>query len=393
MRRFRLFCWLVLGAVGAGWAAPVVRASLIVPAYNSSNFSAKIYLDFYGDTTADWGTYHPGTTPAYSTDADTNNFSQEELDNIYKIWQGVSEKYSPFRINVTTVDPHTESGATRIVIGGSGSWAPAGSGGIAIEGSWANTGSNFPNLAFVFPGHLDNGNPKYVAEASAHEAGHGFGLNHQSLYDNGNLVAEYNPGDANRAPIMGVSYYSARGQWWLGPTPDSVGIFQDDLKVISSKGGSLTNGFGYRVDDHPSLPTDAGDPLTIAPDFSISAKGIIELSTDADFFSFTAGISGEANIRADVAPFAAMLDLSLGLYDSDGNLLVSSATASLAESVDYLVSAGQTYKLGVSSAGNYGDIGQYSISGFIPEPGSASALLLLASPLLRGKTGRRRRLA
>src|SRR5436309_2130951 len=99
MRRSRLFCGLVMGAIGAGWAAPVARASLIVPAYSSSTFSSKIYLDFDGDTTADWGTYHPGTTPAYSTDADTDNFSQEELDNIYKIWQGVSEKYSPFRIN------------------------------------------------------------------------------------------------------------------------------------------------------------------------------------------------------------------------------------------------------------------------------------------------------
>src|SRR3954469_21110286 len=112
-------------------------AALMVPAYNSfPSATAKIYLDFDGDNTATYGDYHPGVTPAYSIDADADNFSDAELENIHRIWMGVSEKYSPFRINVTTVDPMRESNAiTRIVIGGSGLWAPVGSGGIGITGS------------------------------------------------------------------------------------------------------------------------------------------------------------------------------------------------------------------------------------------------------------------
>src|ERR1043166_5539561 len=102
----RIACLFALAIVLIAPAA--VRAALVVPAYNSSTFGAKIYLDFDGDTTATYGNYTPGTTPAYDIDGDPTSFSQQELDNIKSIWMGVSEKYSPFRINVTTVDPHTE---------------------------------------------------------------------------------------------------------------------------------------------------------------------------------------------------------------------------------------------------------------------------------------------
>ena len=376
---------ILLCLICAVLAVPLrARAALIVPAYNSSSFGAKVFLDFDGDTTASYGTYTPGTTPAYDIDGDPTSFSQQELDNIKLIWMGVAEKYSPFRLNVTTVDPHTEINATRVVIGGDGAWAPSPPGGgrpggIGIQGSWANTGLNFPNLAFVFPVNLNNGFARYVAEAAAHEAGHGFGLDHQSLYVNGNFVAEYNPGDADRAPIMGKSYFATRGQWWLGPTPNVSQ--QDDLKIISSKGGSLTNGFGFRVDDHPSDPLATADALLQGPDLSISGQGIIEQNTDSDFFSFvTAG--GPAVIHADVAPFAPMLDLSLGLYNSDGNPLISAATSSLGETISTTLLPG-SYKIGISSAGGYGDIGQYFISGFVPEPSTLSAFSLLALTLIR----------
>ena len=362
-----------------------VRAALVVPAYNSSTYDATIFLDFDGDTTPNYGQYHPGTTPAYDIDGDPTSFSQQELDNIKSIWMGVSEKYSPFQLNVTTVDPQGVGEYTRVVIGGDGAWAPSPPGGgkpggIGIEGSWANPSSNYPNLAFVFPVNLNNGFARYVAEAAAHEAGHGFGLDHQSLYVNGNFTAEYNPGDANRAPIMGKSYFATRGQWWLGPTPNVSQ--QDDLKIISSTGGSLTNGFGYRPDDHPSNVLAAGDALLEGPDLSLSGQGIIEKNTDADFFSFvTAG--GPAIIHADVAPFAPMLDLSLGLFDAAGNPLMSSATSSLGETISTTLLPG-TYKIGVSSAGGYGDIGQFFITGFVPEPSMPLAgLALLTSLVLR----------
>ena len=44
----------------------------------------------FGDTTADFGPYHPNTTPAYDIDGDPSNFSDVELENIHKIWMGVA---------------------------------------------------------------------------------------------------------------------------------------------------------------------------------------------------------------------------------------------------------------------------------------------------------------
>jgi len=371
------------------WAS----AAPIVPIYHSApDLARKVYLDFNGDTTADFGPYHPNTTPAYSTDADTDHFSPQELDNIFKIWEGVSEKYSPFNLDVTTQDPGVGEQFTKVVIGGDGAWAPSapdGSrpGGIAITGSYVLPLSGTPHLAFVFPTQLVNGFPRYVAEAAAHEVGHGFGLSHQSLYVNGQFTKEYNPGDALKAPIMGRSYFAQRGLWWVGPTPDnSSPTAQDDLAILSDT-RLHTNQIGYRADDYANNIAGAW-PLTIRPDFSLSdGDGIIEQTTDSDFTKFVAptvfGASVPAHIVADVAPFAPMLDLTLKLYDSSGNLLATSATPSLGESIDYLLSAGQTYEISVSSAGSYGDIGQYFLSGYVPEPASTTACLLPLFLLIR----------
>src|SRR5439155_11499772 len=184
-----------------------------------------------------WGPYSPGTTIAYDIDGDPNNFSAQELDNIHQIWSAVAEKYSPFNINVSTrTAPATlfDYFSTKVVIGGSGSWAPAGAGGIAAYQSFMGP---LPNIAFVFPGHLANGFPKYVGESAAHEAGHGFALEHQSLYDaNGAKIAEYNLGEANQDPILVAGYYSARGQWWRGPSTDGPTNIQDDLYLLSGIG-------------------------------------------------------------------------------------------------------------------------------------------------------------
>jgi hypothetical protein len=102
--------------------------------------------------------------------------------------------------------------------------------------------------------------------------------------------------------------------------------------------------------------------------------------TDLDYFSFTTP-GGVANIVADVAPFGAMLDLSLSLYDANGTLLATSATSALGERLTYALDAG-TYRIAIASAGNYGDIGQYFISGSaVPEPASLTVVLVFLAPL------------
>ena len=344
------------GTTGSGVAASSPLSA--VPALSSRPSAyAKIYLDFTGDTTSTWGSYHPGTTPAYDTDGDATTFSDAELASIREIFNRVAEKYSPFNVDVTTTNPGNlnDRQTLKVVIGGDGAWLGAQAGGVSYVGAFANSA---PNVSFVFPKMLANGYAKYVAEASAHESGHAFGLQHQGTYDAyGNLTAEYAPANAaGDAPIMGSSYTARRGLWWYGTASDYYGHMQDDLAVISSS----TNGFGYRADDYGN--TVAASTALSESATSVSGAGVIEKTTDADVFSFTTG-AGAVTLEADPAAQGGMLDVKLDLRDASGNLVAASDNG-LSESISTNLAAGKYY-LTVSSHGSYGDIGQYTIQGTV----------------------------
>jgi hypothetical protein len=327
-----------------------------IPALNSNpDATAQLYLDFAGYGSISWGGKTTGVTPAYDTDGDAGTFTAGELSNIQEIWSRVSEIYSPFNINVTTVDPGnlTDGVTTEVVIGGTGSWYGS-AGGVAYIGAFSNGASN---IAWVFPKMLANGNTKYTAEAISHEAGHTFGLQHQSKYSGSTKTAEYNPGTAAKAPIMGNSYSATRALWWNGQSAVSASTIQDDVSVISSN----TNGFGYRSDDHGGS-IGAATALDLDGD-AASGSGIIEKITDTDYFSFTT-LAGDITLSVSPAQYAGMLDAKLTLLDSDGTTLATADTSSLGETISTSLSAG-TYYLVVASEGNTGDLGQYTISGTI----------------------------
>jgi hypothetical protein len=328
----------------------------------------KLYIDFNGDYTAKWGTYAPGSTPAYDTDGNSGSLSAGEVSNIQQIWAGVAEKYSPFNIDVTTVDPGNENnGQTmRVVVGGNGGWAGSG-GGIAYINGFKNSS---PNTAYVFSSNLASGTPKYVAEAVAHEAGHGFGLNHQSSYSGSTKTAAYNSGNGATAPIMGNSYTATRGLWWYGQNEMSASTYQDDLSVLG-------NTIGYRSDDAGNW-TNAAASLSLSGT-AASASGVIERTSDWDYYSFyTSG--GSVSFTANPSNFGGMLDLQLSIVNSAGNTIANANSATLGESVSSYLSAG-TYYVAVGSRGNYGDVGQYSISGSIGGGGTTT------NPSTGGNTG------
>lgn len=349
------------GSGGEPQAAGLPLSS--VPALSSlPGAFAKLYLDFVGDTTSNWGSYHPGTTPAYDTDGDATTFSTTELANINEIWSRVAEKYSPFQVNVTTVDPGNINNleTVRVVIGGNGSWYGSTAGGVAYVGSFSNSHpTTGKNIVFVFSQNLGGGNPRYVAEAAAHEAGHSFGLEHQSVWNGSTKVSEYNTGDSLRAPVMGASYNAARGLWWLGRNALPGGPTQDDMAVVSG----ATNNFGYRADDHGNS-VGAATPLSPSG-ANVYGSGIITTTGDVDYFSFTT-TPGTVRFTVSPASFGATLDATLELRDAVGTLLVSADTASLGESLVRSVAAG-SYRVVVKSHGSYGDVGQYSLVGVLPD--------------------------
>ncbi|HYO08621.1 MAG TPA: hypothetical protein VER17_06575 [Tepidisphaeraceae bacterium] len=371
-------------ALSAALGLPrAARGERVVPEFQSlPGAHAKLYLDFDGDVTPFWGFYSPGTTIAYDTEGTPDAFSAPEVANIQKIWSGVAEKFSPFNLNVTTVDPGNRNDyeTMRIVIGGNGAWVGQFAGGIApLDGFMTAE----PNTGFVFPANLRNGTPRYVADAVAHEAAHGFGIHHQSTFNaSGGKTAEYNPGDGRRGPIMGYPYFNTLSQWWNGP--GSSGATQDDLQELSGS-GYLQPAFGYRDDDHGST-IGAAETLSVSSAYAIAASGIIERNGDADYFSFTTP-GGNAFLSAMVNPDAPMLDLTLSLFDANGLLLASSDTDSLGEQFFTPLLEAGTYVVSVTPAGGYGSLGQYSLAGtVIPEP-SAAALAAAAG----GVALRRRR--
>ncbi len=204
----------------------------------------KIYLDFTGATVNSWAGYSPGTSLPYDTDGDPTTFSPSEIQSIDQIWTRVAENYSPFNVDVTTIDPgsYGTNQAVRVVISGSGSWLGTPAGGISQVGCFNNAGvnANTDGTVFVFPGWLANGTAKYVAVAATHEAGHSFGLVHQSTYNGLFKTAEYSPGTwpgnpsspfstpgtGYKSPIMGLGYYADRAMWWYGPSSSGSTIYQ-----------------------------------------------------------------------------------------------------------------------------------------------------------------------
>jgi hypothetical protein len=339
-----------------------------VPALDSlPGATDKIYLDFVGAPAMNWGGYSVPATPAYDIDGDPTTFSSTELANITQIWSIVAEKYSPFDIDVTTVDPspitHTYPHLQDawIIIGGTDGWLGETVAGISYTSGFAY--SFLPNTSFVFPASVSD-NTTDIGDAAAHEAGHEFGLNHQSIYSGTTLVAEYNTGTSLAAPIMGDPYNSAQAQWWDGPNDQGYNVIQDDMTVIASS----ANGFGYRPDENGNSIATAG-PLAISGT-SVSASGVIDQTTDADVFSFTTG-SGSITLNVNVAQYGAMLHAQEVLETGSGSIIASADNAStLGQTITTTVAAGtyylfvESYQYGTSINVDEGfDVGQYTVSG------------------------------
>ena len=80
-----------------------------VPVLNSlPDAPYTLYLDFAGfNFTGGWGgtASAPGNTPAFENASASGSFNTSQQNNIKQVWARVAQSYTPFHINVTTVDP------------------------------------------------------------------------------------------------------------------------------------------------------------------------------------------------------------------------------------------------------------------------------------------------
>jgi hypothetical protein len=377
---------------------PRMCLSLTVPAFSSlPGANHTIYLDFDGHVTSGttWNSGYyaedPIVSPAWSLDSDRANFSSTELATIERIWQRVAEDFSPFKVNVTTVEPPVNdlrkgevSGDTRwgvrAVVTIETTTVRCGCGGIAYIG-------NFNDL-YDEPVFVYNSSENGVAEAISHEVGHSLYLSHD-----GNSTTEYYAGHGSGAtswaPIMGNSYNRSvttfdRGEYYgsnNGGSNANYGRGPDDLQVIATY-----NGFGLRADEHGNSNATA-TPLTVSGT-SVSGQGIISTRTDVDVLSFATG-AGNVTLNINPASFRPNLDIKADLYDSAGALVASSnPSTALNASFNLSLPAGQYY-LHIDGVGfgdptvspptgytDYASIGQYTISGTIIDSGSLPSLTI-----------------
>jgi hypothetical protein len=338
-----------------------------VPLLNSfTPASAVIFLDFDGQT-VDNGNWSAG--PIVCAPSGLNTAQMTEVFN------RVAEDYRPFNINVTTDSTKYFAAPfltrMRVVVTITYEWyGPAG--GVAYVGSFS-WGDDTP--CFVFSSQLAL-NAKYVAEASSHEAGHTFGLFHQSVY-NGSCVktAEYHPGtgagEIGWAPIMGVGYSKNLTLWNNGPNSNGCTNYQNDLDIIIDP----INGFTYRTDDHADNFAGATNTPFVSNLFTVN--GVVERNTDADFYRVTTTAYGRFQLNAIPANVGSNnsgsdLDLQVSLYNNSLVLLGIYNPGTLLNSViDSMMNAG-TFYLKVEGKGNiyapnYASLGAYSLQGIFTD--------------------------
>lgn len=362
-------------ATGGGTSSAITATDAFA-LHSKPGASKVIYLDFDGHTTSgtSWNSSFTGgadiITPPFSNDSTVSTaFSQTELDNIFSIWQRVSEDYAPFDVDVTTQDPGPEAlrksstsdtqYGVRVCIGGSSyDWYGAGAGGVAYLNSFS---WNSDTPCFVFTAQLGNGNAKYTAEAASHEAGHTFNLSHDGQLAHDSVAAVgYYQGHANWAPIMGVGYYKDVVQWSKGDYPFANNL-QDDIAIIAGI-------VGFRGD----LAGDSIVNATPLTGTSPAISGIIERRTDADLYAFTTG-AGTVSFTATPAAPSPNLDIQLSLYDGLGNLVTYSNPTTLDASLNVTLAQG-TYYLAVDGIGtgspltaydDYASLGQFTLAGAV----------------------------
>eukprot|EP00775_Hariotina_reticulata_P007814 gene7814-8011_t len=343
----------------------------------------KIWLDFRGGTVSNraWNSGANITWPPFDSNSNPSSFSTVELGQIVAIWRAVSEDYSPFLVDVTTVDQVAINASNttylRVAIGGKSQsvLSPTlAAGGIAYVGQFGKDAKYQP--AFVFPGNLNaNGasGPKNIWEAISHEVGHTMGLQHDGRKINSSYTEAYYSGANGWAPTMGVGYYHSLTQWSKGDYVNASNT-QDDLAVIASKLNYVPPGNGNRTATATALiPVINGTLATV------SEIGIISTTNTSDVFKIDANPGTLTVNVSTVTPYSTYsrsnLDVAVQVQDAAGNPVGQVLDSpGLAVSGIVTLPATGAYYIAVSGVGSsakyssYGSLGQFALTATFQAP-------------------------
>ncbi len=354
-----------------------------------------LYLDFDGGTVNDsyWSSSTINVNP-FSLEG-TSAFSDFELATIQRAWEVVAEDYRPFGLDVTTELPNIEKlrktstadteWGLRVMIGDPIEYS-ANATGRAQDNSF---NANYDAVCWVDLsdpawGNSSNKSARTIGGLISHEAGHTMNLHHDGtgVANDASYYDGQGTQEARWAPIMGNVFGSWITGWSKGDYPNA-NQQQDDLAVLTT-----TNGFTYRPDDHADSAANA-TPLSQVDADRLVGEGVIERTTDFDWFSFNSN-GGLTRVSVEPNSLNPNVDLKAELYDSAMNLVATSdPTNQLAAGINATLTAG-TYFVRVTGTGNltwstggyddYASLGAYAVAiggdsdlaAYFPAPGQNS---------------------
>lgn len=263
-----------------------------------------VYIDTDGELVSGtyWNTFYNQDndltlTPAGITD-----------EEIYEIWKIMTEDYAAFDINITTrrdvYDNTPFNKSVMLIITPYSSWYKHVATGVGKFWSFKNDDAP----CFAFPSGFADSPTRgtSLGEVGSHEVGHALGLKH----DGGNTGTYYG-GHGDWAPLMGNGFYRNITQFSKGEY-NGADNTEDDLFVITQ-----TSGVSYKTDDHSNDESDATPLLNVGDSIlEKSNNGIVEQSTDVDFFSFKTG-GGLIDLMFNGASPKPNLNIKATLYDSN----------------------------------------------------------------------------
>jgi hypothetical protein len=341
--------------------------------HSSPSSTKVIYLDFDGHTAGSF------VYPPWNYEGPDTTFSDTERTIIQHSWLSISEDFLPFDVDVTTEFPGIE--ALKNSGGSDTEWGVrAVINHSSYDYSWAYTGT-FSDSAdtelYAWSGDGSGaGSPEdetwiWIADSVSHEAGHTLGLSHDGVPGQ-EYYTGHGTGDTAWSPIMGWTNYGL-SQWDKGEFNRAQNE-EDDLDIITTQ-----NGFGYRPDDHGSTAATA---TAVNIHSSLVVEGIIETSSDIDYFGFTMGSDGNIDLAINGDYLAPNLDISARIHEADDTVLfTSNPPTGVDAAFDVFLPAGDYY-LSINGTGyddptsdgysDYGSLGYYSIA--VPEPSALTAL-------------------
>jgi hypothetical protein len=385
-------------------AIPAVDVATVPALHSRATSTHKIFLDFDGATVSSSSAWTqattnkltPGTYGGFDLDGDASTYSPAEVAYIEKVWRIVSEKYSPYDVDVTTVDPgvagYTRSGGSDVDYGDHvvitsdtrpGNQICPGCAGIAYINTFNVVGNAAYDPVWVFASQ-DFGSAQLTAHDAAHEIGHSFGLTHDGTNTLG--ANSYYAGQGSWAPIMGLTDQNAIYQFSKGEYADANNT-QDDLAIIAADGDSGLAGSLLLPDDYPNT----GDaPYALGAEPSYALDGVISNAADSDLFSISRTCTSDIVATATGIGAGQSLDMKVDILSTSNAVLATANPASgedtstqadgdtgyLPTGLDATATlaaptAGTTYEIRVEGVGdgnplttgysNYGSIGQYHL--------------------------------